>query len=83
MTYAIVTNGLTANARFYYTLTGNVTSADIDTGLSGSFIVSNNRANIEIVSNAAATLGSVFGFQLRRLSTTGKILATGNTITIS
>jgi len=82
VTYAIVTTGLTANARFYYTLTGSATSADINTPLSGSFIVSNNRANLQIVSNAAATIGRTFRLQMRRLSTTGKVLATGNVITI-
>jgi hypothetical protein len=81
--YAIVTTGLTANARFYYTLTGNVTTNDIDTPLSGSFIVSNNRANLQIVSNTSAIVGRVFGLQMRRLSTIGKVIATGNVISIN
>lgn len=73
-------NALGTNSQvLYYTVTGN---ADIYTGQSGSFLVSGNQANLELIADASVNQGEVrtLAVEIRRGSTAGQILQTSDTI---
>lgn len=64
-----------AGGTLYYTITGN---ADIYTGQSGSVVVNDNTANLELITEASVLGGQTreFAVQFRKDSTSGDILYT-------
>lgn len=75
-----VINALGTNSQtLYYTVTGN---ADIYTGQSGSFLISGNQANLELIADTSVPSGEVrqFAVEIRRGSISGPVLQTSDTI---
>lgn len=73
-------NALGTNSQvLYYTVTGN---ADIYTGQSGSFLVSSNQANLELIADASVPAGETreFAIEIRRESISGPVLQTSDTV---
>jgi len=69
----------------YWTLTGNVLNSDVIGGNTGSFTVVNSNANILIAlaNNITSTNATKsFALQIRKVSTTGAVAATANTVTV-
>ena len=66
----------------YYTVTGN---ADIYTGQSGSFLVSDNQANLELIVEASIPDNETreFAVEIRRTSIAGPILSTSENISVN
>ena len=87
VTFTVTTNG--TNGTLYYTIetvTGTITSSDFSDGLlSGSFSYTNGTAQITktISGDGVSEVGDSFIFNVRVGSTSGNILATTPTISIS
>lgn len=71
-----------AGGTLYYTITGN---ADIYTGQSGSIVVNDNTANLELVADASVLPGQTrqFAVEFRKGSTSGEVLYTTDTIRVN
>lgn len=76
-------NAAGANSKVvYYTVTGN---ADIYSGQSGSFMISNNQANLQLIAEASVPDEETreFAVQFRRNSIAGPILETTGSIIVN
>lgn len=70
-----------AGGTLYYTITGN---ANIYSDISGSIIINDNVANLEIISesNIPDSESRYFIIEIRKNSTSGPVIYTSNTITV-
>jgi len=83
--FSLRTINVPNNTTLYYTMSGNVIASDFIGGNTGSLVVTNSNATVNIgVANNILTGANtkVFDFQIRDTSISGPILATANTITI-
>lgn len=84
--YDIITSNVNGDLTLYYSTEGNVDYDDFIGGNVGSFVLSNNYANIILESNADLSFypdtEETFILQIRRDSTTGEIIANADPVVI-
>ena len=86
ITFNILTSNIPNATVLYWTNAGTTTGADFTDGLnSGSLTIQNNNATVTktLVDDSVAESPETIIFQLRTISTSGTIVATGTTVTVT
>jgi hypothetical protein len=85
VSFAVVVNNIVAeNAKYYYSISGNISQSELSNSITGNFYTQNGYANINIFTNQTIPSGETrtLQFDMRRLSTDGKILSSSEVVTV-